>query len=232
MILPMCLVNTPNVIKLVISIVTRKDPTSLMKECGLYRDIQVCMNRFIIHIESLLYSMNNNVAEHYNSIVCKFVEGNRINYSRKNSYLSRCEAAVISFNKGPEYYGVLHKAMKSNTPSIFTKKYMGKIRKRNLRYAKLSNERKARRQELRVKKGFALPDKDYANIDESIPAMNHDEYISEEMDFLDKLKNLREEIHNIEKKTKDQSSSILWMKERQKRITASNFGMISEIEHP
>nr|XP_023028737.1 uncharacterized protein LOC111516867 [Leptinotarsa decemlineata] len=57
---------------------------SSMQECGLYRDIQVCMNRLIIHIESLLYNMNNNLAEHYNSIVCKFVGGERINYSKKN----------------------------------------------------------------------------------------------------------------------------------------------------
>ncbi|KAG5880691.1 hypothetical protein JTB14_024263 [Gonioctena quinquepunctata] len=75
---------------------------SSMKECGLYRDIQVCMNRLIIHIGSLLYNMNNNGFEHYNSIVSKFVGGKRINYSRKNVYQSRCEAAVMSLNKGPE----------------------------------------------------------------------------------------------------------------------------------
>ncbi|KAG5880690.1 hypothetical protein JTB14_024262 [Gonioctena quinquepunctata] len=120
--------------------------------------------------------------------------------------------------------------MTSNIPSIFAKKYMGKIRKRNLRYANSSNERKARRQELRVKKGFALPDRDYGNIDESIPDMNDDEYISKRMDFLDKLKELQEEIDNIEKKMKDQSCSILWMEQRQKMITASNFGKICKMK--
>ncbi|XP_074040945.1 uncharacterized protein [Leptinotarsa decemlineata] len=204
---------------------------SSMQECGLYRDIQVCMNRLIIHIESLLYNMNNNLAEYYNSIVCKFVGGKRINYSKKKSYQSRCEAALISFNKEPEYYGVLHKTMtRSNSPSIFTKNYMGKIRKRNLRYANLSNERRRRRQELRQKKGFALPDNDYGNIVESIPYMNDDEYIREEINFLNKLKKSQEEIDDIERETNDQSSSILWMEERQKRITASNFGKICKMK--
>ncbi|KAG5870450.1 hypothetical protein JTB14_027068 [Gonioctena quinquepunctata] len=186
-------------------------------------------HKLIIHIKSLLHNMKNNVAEHYYSIVCKFVGCKRMNYSGKYSYQSRCEAAVISFNKSRKYYGVLHKAMTSTSPSIFTKEYIGKIRKRNLIYAKLSNERKARPQELRVQKGFALPDKDYRNIDESIPDMNHNKYVSEKNYFLNKLRASQEEIYEL-KKTKDQSTFILWMEERQKMITASNFGKICKMK--
>lgn len=65
-----------------------------MKECGLYRDIQVCMNRLIIHIESLLYNMNNNVAEHYWRQENKLLE--------KKFLPIEIAAAVISFNEGPE----------------------------------------------------------------------------------------------------------------------------------
>ncbi|CAH1101773.1 unnamed protein product [Psylliodes chrysocephalus] len=53
-----------------------------MKECGLYRDVEICLNRIILNIDSLLYNMDNNTAEHYNSLV-----------SEAFSYL-RCEPNI------------------------------------------------------------------------------------------------------------------------------------------
>ncbi|CAH1112700.1 unnamed protein product [Psylliodes chrysocephalus] len=104
----------------------------LMKECGFYRDILVCLNRLILNIESLIHNLNNNLAEHYNSI----------NFSKRNSCQTRCEAAVISFNKGAEHYDMLHKAITGNEPNTYTKKYLKIIGKRKLRFAKLTKERK------------------------------------------------------------------------------------------
>ncbi|KAG5864054.1 hypothetical protein JTB14_021113 [Gonioctena quinquepunctata] len=56
--------------------------------------------------------------------------------------------------------------------------------------------------------------------------MDAAEYKSKETEFLKGLKRTREEIENIERQTKQQSSSILWVEERQQRLTAPNFGKI------
>ncbi|CAG9761285.1 unnamed protein product [Ceutorhynchus assimilis] len=68
--------------------------------CGLLQDIDVCFNRLVFNAASLIYNMDNNLAESYDSEICKFVGGKRINFSKKGSYQTRCEAAAISFNVG------------------------------------------------------------------------------------------------------------------------------------
>ncbi|CAH1100602.1 unnamed protein product [Psylliodes chrysocephalus] len=83
-----------------------------------------------------------------------------------------------------------------------------------------------RRQEMRLKKKYALPDRDYGNIHEPIPDMDENEYNLRKLEFLNMLNKTQEEIDTIEDLTKEQTSSILWLEERQKNITASNFGKI------
>lgn len=38
------------------------------------------------HSDSLLYSVNNNCAEAYNSVIAKYVGGKRVNYSLRGNY--------------------------------------------------------------------------------------------------------------------------------------------------
>ncbi|CAH1101874.1 unnamed protein product [Psylliodes chrysocephalus] len=172
-----------------------------------------------------LYNVNYNAS----SGVCKFVGGKRINFSKRNFYQTRCEAAIISFNKGAEYYDILHKAITGNELNTYTKKYLKIIGKRKLKICE-TNERKERRQELRLKKKYAFPDRDYGNIHEPIPDMDENKYNLRELEFLNMLNKTQEEIDAIEDLTKEQASSILWLEERQKRITKSNFGKICKLK--
>ncbi|XP_072400500.1 uncharacterized protein [Diabrotica undecimpunctata] len=98
-----------------------------MKECGLYRDVEICMNRLILNLDSLVSNMDNNLAEHYNSIVSKFVEGKRVNFSKRGSYQTRCEAAAISYNAGPNYYSIITETSLSERRNIFTNKHIQKM---------------------------------------------------------------------------------------------------------
>lgn len=199
-----------------------------MKECGLYRDVEICLNRIILNIDSLLYNMDNNTAEHYNSLVCKFVGGKRVNFSKRMSYKTRCEAAVVSYNSGPNYYRVMNNALKISTVSQFTEQYIKKKQQIKERYTKLSAERKSRRQEMRKKMEVSLPDKDYGATD-SVPDMTEEQYVAAKSEFLIKLKKTKEQIANIEMNTRNQTSSLLWLEERQIRLTASNFGKICKL---
>lgn len=54
-----------------------------MVDCGLYQDIETCLHRLIYNAPSLINNMNNNIAEQYNSVVCKFVAGKRVNFIKR-----------------------------------------------------------------------------------------------------------------------------------------------------
>lgn len=69
-----------------------------METCGLLSDIVSCGERLISNAESLILNMTTNLAEVYNSVICKFVGGKRVNYSQKKSHELRCTAAPASFN--------------------------------------------------------------------------------------------------------------------------------------
>ncbi|KAJ8968814.1 hypothetical protein NQ314_002076 [Rhamnusium bicolor] len=75
-----------------------------MRECGLLDDIVVCFNRLVINANSLITNMDINIAEQHNAVVCKFIGGNRVNFSLKESYEACCEAAAVSFNARGDYY--------------------------------------------------------------------------------------------------------------------------------
>lgn len=49
-----------------------EDLTTEMIECGLFQDIQKCLQRVIVNTNSCLLNKNNNVAEQFNSLVGKF----------------------------------------------------------------------------------------------------------------------------------------------------------------
>lgn len=52
-----------------------------LKKSGLWDDVTRAVNLVAYHTDSLLYNVNNNCVESYNSIVAKYVGGKRVNYS-------------------------------------------------------------------------------------------------------------------------------------------------------
>lgn len=107
-----------------------------MEESGLFQDILACGARLVKNAQSLILNMTNNEAERYNAIVCKFVGGKRINYSTKNSYGLRCNAAAVSFNANRDandsYYSQIHKAVTLTSPGKYTKKFEKKIKNKKI----------------------------------------------------------------------------------------------------
>lgn len=53
---------------------------------GLWQDISATKNLVAYHADSLIYDVNNNCIESYNSVVAKFVDGKIVNYSLKGNY--------------------------------------------------------------------------------------------------------------------------------------------------
>jgi hypothetical protein len=71
---------------------------------------------------SLLYDVDNNPVESYNSIVNKFVAGKRINFSLRGSYRGRCFAAAISFNNKKTFVHKIPETVLSSN-DVDTKKF-------------------------------------------------------------------------------------------------------------
>lgn len=200
-----------------------------MEKSGLWSDILSARNLLAHHTSSLIYNVNNNSVEGYNSVVAKYVGGKRINFSYKGSYQARCTAAVLSYNAGPKSIGILHKKMTDISPGDFTKRFISKKQTLKVGNRKRRLIFKPRKHSTKV----ILPDNDYGNFDENICEeldMDENEYEEKKMKFMkNKIIKNKDEIKLIEKSTKLQSECELWRKERRIRLTASNFGKICKL---
>lgn len=54
-----------------------------MENCGLFKDILGARNIVAHHAQSLIYNVNNNAVEGFNSVVAKYVGGKRVNFSSR-----------------------------------------------------------------------------------------------------------------------------------------------------
>ncbi|XP_050306168.1 uncharacterized protein LOC126743213 isoform X2 [Anthonomus grandis grandis] len=200
-----------------------------MKACGVLQDIEVCLNRLILHASSLLRNMDNNVAEHYNSVVCKFIGGKRINFSKRGSYQIRCEAAALSYNLGSgEYHRQIFKSIAEKSPSGHTKKFINRVKQRRINTLKIRPKTLFKKRN----KLIALPDKDYGNqeADNSIqPDMEENLFEEKKKEFLEELEKNENEIKDLEISTRGQGGNPKWYQERSLRLTASNFGNICKM---
>jgi len=167
-----------------------------MKSLGIWDELVAAKSLILFHAESLLYKVNNNAAESYNSILAKFIGGKRVNFSMRGSYSLRCNAAVTSYNEGPKRLYSLHKKISKRSPGIFTKKYISK--------SILKSESRSKRRLFHppvYNKTVHGPDEHYgatADLTTS-PDMSKEEFEIKKDIFLSRLKLTGEQIEQIEK---------------------------------
>lgn len=93
-----------------------EDLTMDIGNCGMLEEISSALRYLANHSDSLLENVDNNVCEHFNSIINKHISGKRINYSQRGTFNLRTDAAVVSYNSN-EYFRATHKALASgNSP--------------------------------------------------------------------------------------------------------------------
>lgn len=97
------------------------------EKCGLIREIVQIYRRVIDNAKSLLLDVDNNICEQFNSIINKHIAGKRIHFALKNSYNSRVEAAVISFNTSGKYIRAIHKKITKKSPGTYYSFFNGKM---------------------------------------------------------------------------------------------------------
>lgn len=195
---------------------------TLMKECGVYDDILRLFHRLMHNASSLLRNMSTNDAEHYNSVLCKFIGGKRVNFSLGRQYESRCEAAAISFNAQGKFHDVMYRTLTDHSPRRHTKQYIKQvcaIRKR--RAIKIGKGTKRR-----LHQTTATKDADYGPEAAHIVELTEEELNQKKIYFLEIVEINLEKIREIERTTIGQASNPKWLQERSIRLTASRFGEI------
>ncbi|KAL4104090.1 hypothetical protein QTP88_019403 [Uroleucon formosanum] len=189
---------------------SKENETNLVPEMrlsGLWDELTGAINLVAHHSDNLLYSVNNNCGEAYNSVIAKYVGGKRVNYSLRGSYKTRCNATVISYNYGPDYLHRLHKNATKISPGRFTKKYIEIKKKKRICETRRQKKRKT---------VSACPDKDYGDVDDigcSVLNLTDEEVEGKKQNLLNSLQLNLTEIKSLERS-------------RKFRLTASNFGRI------
>ncbi|XP_064465681.1 uncharacterized protein LOC135377293 [Ornithodoros turicata] len=200
-----------------------------LRKCGLFNEILVAMSRLANNGSSLILDVNNNAAEHFNSLVAKFSGGKRINFSQRGSFGMRASGAVVSFNS-KQYHRALHKAVYNTSPGKYAKimlKRKAAVRAACIRHRSSGAARCKRSLEGAPCKR-ASSDNHYGSIVDA-PDMNHDDYVEAAAAYKDSLVLSQPDAEQLEADTRGQEGRTLWMQERRKRLTASNFGKVCKM---
>lgn len=167
---------------------------------------------------SLLHCYTNNRAEQFNSIVAKMVGGKRVNFSLKDSYTTRCYAAVVSFNTGKPQY-TFYKSICHASPGKSLKVLETRRHSKNMR------EVMTRTGSARKRLNYNPKDAHYG-VECERPDMDPDDYEQGKELFLINLKEQASKRHEIERATVLQAESSLWLELRRCILTASSFGKV------
>ncbi|KAJ1531340.1 hypothetical protein ONE63_000024 [Megalurothrips usitatus] len=73
-------------------------------------------SHYASYANSLIYCLDNNLAELFNNVVAKFVNGKRINFNQRGGVWTRTQAAVVSLNAEGRYHKEIHRAAAGDKP--------------------------------------------------------------------------------------------------------------------
>lgn len=190
---------------------------------GTYEKICQATRRLMYCSSDLILGYTNNNAEHYNSIVAKFVGGKRVNFSLSNSYKHKANAAAVQYNKKSAIKALYRTKFNTDPPYLATKIQLKRLRKcerdkerRQLRKANKVRPKKFCRRKQTPGTGYGVR-ADLKPVD----------FENEKKIFLEKLEKYQEKRLSIEKDTThDKYKCSLWEEVSRKVLMASNFGLI------
>ncbi|KAL4098224.1 hypothetical protein QTP88_022868 [Uroleucon formosanum] len=153
--------------------------------------------------------------------------GKRINFSQRQSYNTRVEAAVVSYNTSGEFLRKLHK-------NVVNEKSPGDIGKKYLKTKRMKSEKRKCKKLLFSKKVKKFskqtgPDQHYGLAEPLLDDIPLNELESKKSAFILSLYLDHDKRIELEIKTREQANSQIWHTERRNRITGSNFGRICKM---
>lgn len=193
-----------------------------LRESALFDKLMMIVKHLSRNSRSLLYDVDNNPVEQFNSIVAKMIGGKRVNFALHRSYQGRCAGAAIRHNTKNLAYKTSRK-MFSSSPGLFCKN-MERRRLKKLQFSTSRKQGKPRCRKSLYKDAFGGDSAYGPNAQR--PDMSADEYNEAERDFLTTLPVLEEDRIRIERATIMQGESGEWREIRRELLTASFFGKV------
>ena len=203
-------------------------------------DIQVLVSRLVAKASQLVNNLTTNLAENWMQIRCKFDGGKVVNRSQSGSWEHRCSGAGLQKNLGkcwgPQTW---EKITTSSASQAFVDAAESSAKKSESdRKRKATKEAKDSRRQSKYSRNdnSVAARKAYSRHDDVIePDEIVDNVLPQYLDelkqgfFATKVTATEEQANDIERDTREQSESELWMRERAKRITASRVGSIAKM---
>jgi hypothetical protein len=203
-------------------------------------EIQVLVSRLVAKAPQLIGNFTTNLAEAWMHVRSKFDGGKVINRSQAGSWEFRSVAAGLQHNRGRAWGPDTWKELTLSAPNpIFSSvaetllkkaekekkcKELPEVKqkRRQSKYSQADNSSEARKAYTRHDKGMSP---------EEVTDDISPEYLEElkKSYYTTQVKVTKEAADDIEKRTRDQSDSHEWMKERSIRITASVVGGICKM---
>ena len=219
------------------------EPGEITQELNpqMMHDIQVLVSRLVSKAGQLIHNFTTNLAENWMHIRCKFDGGKVVNRSQSGSWEHRCYGAGLQQILGKHWAPDTWEKVTNSPPNqVFRDTAESSAKKNNAdRKRKATDEAKnSRRQNKYSKKdNSTAAQKAYSQHNSNIQP---DDVCSDvSPDYLESLEKsyynthvtvTQEDADTIERDTQQQSESDLWMKEREKRITASRVGSIAKMK--
>ena len=195
----------------------------------LLKDVTVLLDRVASKSNRLLGNFTSNLAECWMPIRTKFDGGKVVNHCNRGSWHTRCFAAALRFNEGSQWSPkVWEKVTATKAGDSFTKLYKQRDTcLQNNNKSKKKEESKARRWKRKMKSTTQSSSKK-ARLEYGKDALDGKEELEDKMNkFVNTEINISgDNMKSIEEKTRNQSKSKMWIIERRKRLTASNFGSV------
>ncbi len=199
-------------------------------------DISKLLQRLSDKAGSLIGNNTSNLAENYMSIRCKFDGGKKINRCQRKSWYDRCYGAGLRRNIGPDWSAVVWERTTGRPASLPLWKH-GRLQAKMLEMSKKSKakpsvkkharERKLRQQGQSTSKAAR---KSYGpEVEELVVEsdVSKSELETKCDTFYEKnVKVTAKDVSLIERRTRLQSASGVWRKEKAPRLTSSNFGKV------
>ena len=184
-------------------------------------------DRLVSLAKQLIDNQTSNLAESYMGIRTHFDGGKVFNRVQSGSFESRCYAAGLKFQEGPQWITHAYQESTGQSPPQVLADVTNKIEHRSgtEKKRKNTNEYKDRRKRAKYTTS-QLPSNDYGP-DATQPDISPEELQRLCQEYKCSLHVSQSERERIEIATRDQSGEILWFEQRKCRLTASNFGTVS-----
>lgn len=205
------------------------DIPPVLHTSGIFEQVESIVQRLVVKAPRLKENCTSNAAENYMSLVAKYNGGKRLNYSQRGSFQRRCDIAALRFQKGLAWEHSPFKRMAGKSPGSIHKTLTGrKLKRQSFARRKLCYQRRTKQKpDCSTNDG----DVEYGPSADQVTNIPDCDITADELEekcelYISSLQVSVQERDIIMEKTKMQGDCDLWHKERRKRLTASNFGIV------